>query len=119
MSYQCNHCASLFFKTLETRYIGGSQSILYKKRCKRCKYKCLVRKDIANGTCQTASIEEWAAGQTVSLPSAGKPCERGRVFISEYALQVSRSADESARYLKRLNHAANQGSPHDPTQTNH
>lgn len=119
MSYRCDNCASLFFKTLETRYIGESQSILYKKRCKRCKYKCLVRKDITSGSSQTASHAEWATGKTVTLSSAGKPCERGRVFISEYALQVSRSAEESARYLKRLNHAANQGSPHDPTQADH
>ncbi len=118
MSYRCEHCASLFFKTLETRYSQESHSVLYKKRCKRCKFKCLVRKDIDSGASQAATREEWHAAQKVSLPAHGKPCERGRVFISEYALQVSRSAEAGGRYLNRLDAATTQGLRHDTPQAN-
>jgi len=118
MSYRCEHCASLFFKTLETRYSQENQSVLYKKRCKRCKFKCLVRKDIASGASQAATREEWRLAQKVSLPISGKTYERGRVFISEYALQVSRSAEAGGRYLNRLDTATAQGLRHDAPQAN-
>ena len=68
MSYQCEHCQSLFFKTLVTRISAEHSAIFYKKRCKRCKFKYLLRKTIPNGQMTLATQKEWLAGVKVILP---------------------------------------------------
>lgn len=101
MSYRCENCQSLFFKTLETRLSGENEAILYKKRCKRCKYKYLIRKPATGGTVQTATPAEWAEGRKVNLAST-TVCERGKVFIGEYSSRVSRPVEETFQYLNRI-----------------
>lgn len=101
MSYRCDNCQSLFFKTLETRLCGEGEAILYKKRCKRCKYKYLIRKAVPGGQVHAASLIEWAGGTKIhTRPETIS--ERGRTFIGEYSRRASRPADETLPYLSRL-----------------
>lgn len=102
MSHRCAHCQSMFFKTLETRLLGGI--ILYKKRCKRCKFKYLLKKEAEGTQLLPANRDEWLSGQKVTLGD-GKTSERAKVFISEYSGRISRAAEDHTAYLKRLRHA--------------
>lgn len=107
MPYRCENCQSLFFKTLETRVLAENASILYKKRCKRCKFKYLVRKDMVVGRLQPASYEEWTLGSKVKNQSrqSAKVSERGRVFVSEYTVRISKAAEDPLPYLQKIQHA--------------
>jgi hypothetical protein len=104
MSYRCENCQSLFFKTLETRFLAENEAILYKKRCKRCKYKYLIRKNIGAGQMQTASYEEWLLGRKITLPAA-KISERAKIFVSEYTGRISQGADVPLTYLQTVRNA--------------
>lgn len=110
MSYRCENCQSLFFKTLETRLCGEGEAILYKKRCKRCKYKYLVRKAIPGGSVLAATQAEWAVSRKIQ-PQPEKMTERGRVFIGDYSRRTSRPVDETLHYLKQVD-AAEKGQTH-------
>jgi hypothetical protein len=104
MPHQCGNCRSLFFKTLETRIPPDGGAILYKKRCKRCKFKTLIRKELATGTVQDITHEAWLSAVKVSLPGS-RLVERGRVHISEYSSRISRAAESHAGYLKKIEQA--------------
>lgn len=110
MSYQCDNCQSLFFKTLETRVSGENSAILYKKRCKRCKYKYLVRKTIPSGQVALATYQEWLGGVKVNLPKAAGISERPKIMVGEYTQRVSKPADQLIPYLSRISRAEQGGS---------
>jgi hypothetical protein len=118
MSYRCKNCQSLFFKTLETRVLAENASILYKKRCKRCKFKYLVRKDIVAGQVQPATYQEWALAQKVASQPT-RTSERGRVFVSEYTGRVSCPAEEQLPYLHKLRRAQRQPLPENKGASEH
>jgi hypothetical protein len=107
MPFRCENCQSLFFKTLETRVLAENASILYKKRCKRCKFKYLIRKDVVAGRLQPASYEEWTLGSKIKNQStySKKVSERGRIFVSEYTERISRPAEEPLPYLQKIRQA--------------
>jgi hypothetical protein len=104
MSLKCANCDSLFFKTLETRVLESPVAVLYKKRCKRCKYKYLLKKELLSGHTSLIALSEWQAGRKVSR-AACKPVERGRVFVSEYTGRISRAAETTLPYLQRIRKA--------------
>lgn len=108
MSYRCENCQSLFFKTLETRFLAENEAILYKKRCKRCKYKYLVRKDISTSQVHTASYSEWTQGRKIAT-STTKVSERAKIFVSEYTGRMSQAADRSIHYLQAIRKTEEQG----------
>jgi DNA-directed RNA polymerase subunit RPC12/RpoP len=110
MSYQCDNCQSLFFKTLETRVSGENLAILYKKRCKRCKYKYLVRKTIPHGQIALATHQEWLGAVKVNLPPAAGICERPKIMVGEYTQRISKPADEMMPYLRQIRRAEQGGS---------
>ena len=112
MTFQCENCQSLFFKTLETRVSPEHMSILYKKRCKRCKYKYVVRKPIAGGVLVPASRMEWLEGVKVNLPVSEKHAERPKIMVGEYTRRISNPADETMPYYRKISRAE-QGELHD------
>ena len=95
MTFQCTHCQSRFFKTLETRFLPSSISLLYKKRCKRCKYKFLL-----HGT-QIIPRETWLEGHKVELQGS-RLADRARIFVSEYTRRISHLPEEQLAYLARV-----------------
>lgn len=105
MSYQCENCESLFFKTLETRICSENSAILYKKRCKRCKYKVLVRKAVPSGQVWPATHQEWLSARKVETPlqaGSAKISERPKILVGEYTQKVSKPAGETGGYLQRI-----------------
>ncbi len=106
MPARCDNCASLFFKTLETRVDPMDGALLSKKRCKRCKFKYLFALDPQSGTVQRVELSRWRAAEP--LVNDG----RARVFASEYTMRVSRGASEMGPYLERVARAA-RGGRHD------
>lgn len=104
MPHQCGNCQSLFFKTLETRLSANGSALLYKKRCKRCKFKYALGRQIPHGALQPTSWEEWRCGRKVG-GIATTPSERGRVFVSDYSEKVSRAADRTLGYLRKIQRA--------------
>lgn len=113
MSYHCENCQSLFFKTLETRLCSENPAILYKKRCKRCKYKYIIRKGLPNGQITPASREEWLEAEKVNLPGQASVSERGKILVSEYTRKVSNPADRVGAYLGKIRQAELGGCNHD------
>jgi transcriptional regulator NrdR family protein len=116
MSYRCEHCQSLFFKTLETRLLVENEAILYKKRCKRCKYKYFIRKTIGQNQMQSATYEEWTQGRKVVLPFK-RVSERSRIFVSEYTGRISQAAETPLEYLNRVRNAEEGRHPHGQPKT--
>jgi hypothetical protein len=106
MTFECAHCRGLYFKTLETRILSESEAILYKKRCKRCKYKVMLRKDGLTGATRAIGREEWLRGRKVTL-AGGRIAERTRIFIGEYSSRVSRAVDTQLPYLRKIAQAEN------------
>lgn len=102
MTLQCENCQSMFFKTLETRILPQSMSILYKRRCKRCKCKYIFRQETPDAPMRLAVLTDWEAGLKVSLPNA---CDRPRIFISEYSQRISGDAERSLPYLRKIRKA--------------
>lgn len=96
---QCSHCQNLFFKTLEIR-VSKASEILYKKRCKRCKYKHLVRKDALNHSFNVITFSEWHAAQKISMGGY-----RAQIFVSEYTRKISQAAERQTVYLNKIRHA--------------
>ena len=99
---RCGNCDSLFFKTLEVRLAkveaGAPVVMLYKKRCKRCKFKYLFRKPVTGGAMTLATHAEWLQGQ--KLPEGAET--RVRILASEYSQRVGRSAEKGGMYLEEL-----------------
>jgi hypothetical protein len=104
MSLQCANCRSLFFKTLETRILEESAALLYKKRCKRCKFKYLFKKDLSCGTVSEISLSEWQEGLTVHL-AGRRIADRARIFVSEYTGRISHAAEDQLAYLQKIRQA--------------
>lgn len=104
MSLRCENCRSLFFKTLETRVLENQALLLYKKRCKRCKYKYLLKKELPSGQISAVTLAEWQAGRKVNM-AGSKIADRARIFVSEYTSRVSHSADDQLSYLRKVKHA--------------
>ena len=105
MPYQCTHCQSLFFKTLEIRIHSTQKALLYKKRCKRCKFKCLVQRNSLQGSLMPATLTDWQSAhrvQTRQDPSTSS------VLVSEYTARISRSKEPPLDYLSRLARAQTQ-----------
>lgn len=113
-SSHCTHCGSRFFKVLETRFIDeftGSKptrslsdshiTMLYKKRCKRCKFKLIYEKKLPDGKTQPSSYERWQCGKSAETVAglSGRTC---RLFVGEYSQKVGRAADASISYLKHI-----------------
>lgn len=99
MPYQCAHCQSLFFKTLEIRIHSTQKALLYKKRCKRCKFKCLVQRNSLHGSLTPTTLADWQKAhkvQTQQGPSTSK------ILVSEYTTRISRSKEPPLDYLNRL-----------------
>lgn len=108
MSYQCENCQSLFFKTLETRISSENAAIYYKKRCKRCKYKYLVKKNIPQGPLRQASRLEWLKATKIQTSGAAGISERAKILVGEYTQKISNPTDRMQAYLRRI-HRAEQG----------
>ncbi len=110
----CTHCQSRFFKTLETRllpeeYTGaGRLTVLMKKRCKRCKFKFLFRKDYPSGRTGQIPRELWLQG--IRIPNGAVSVTDGnRLFAGDYSRKISRRAEESIDYIHRLRKLENRG----------
>jgi hypothetical protein len=101
MSYHCQNCQSLFFKTLETRIAEQGRALFYKKRCKRCKYKYLLRKELSLGTIKSISYEEWTTGSRIASHSS-RVSERPKILSSEYSQRISKTNDKTIDYLNKL-----------------
>lgn len=105
MPYQCGHCQSLFFKTLEIRVSPADNALLYKKRCKRCKYKYVLRKDSLQGALRLADILEWRqAGKQKTTVCTAQP----RLVVSEYTARISRASVPPLDYLNQIAQAQQQ-----------
>lgn len=103
----CTHCQSRFFKTLETRLLpeestgAGRLTLLLKKRCKRCKFKFLFRKDYPTGRTGLISRELWLQG--IRIPNGAISISDGnRLFTGEYSRKISRRAEQNISYMHRL-----------------
>jgi DNA-directed RNA polymerase subunit RPC12/RpoP len=105
MPYQCAHCQSLFFKTLEIRIHSTQKALLYKKRCKRCKYKYLVQRNSLQGSLMPASFSDWQKAHRVQGQKAPSTAS---VLVSEYTARISRSKEPPLDYLSRLARAQTQ-----------
>jgi hypothetical protein len=108
MSYQCDNCESLFFKILETRLCSENSAILYKKRCKRCKYKYLVRKTVPSGQVLQATHDEWLTARKIETPvknGRSRISERPKILVGEYTQKISNPAGETSGYLHRIQRA--------------
>lgn len=105
MTYRCGNCQSLFFKTLEIRVNDAGNALLYKKRCKRCKHKCVLRKNSLQGALQLSGIEDWRrARQSQSTVCAAAP----RLLVGEYTARISRAHTPPLDYLNRIAQAQRQ-----------
>ena len=102
MSYQCENCQSLFFKTLETRICSENSAIYYKKRCKRCKYKYLVRKTIPNGSMNQVSRQEWLDATKIQSAGPAGISMRAKILVGEYTQKISNPTDKMQAYLRRI-----------------
>ncbi len=110
---RCLNCDGRFFKTLETRILRPSDSLslseeeqssntvvlMMKKRCKRCKHKYFYRKDWPENKTQPIAYELWREGVKIANNVLSS---RGHVFASEYSKKISRHAEETIPYLKKL-----------------
>ena len=105
MSYQCENCRSLFFKTLETRLCRENSALYYKKRCKRCKYKYLVKKSIPSGSISPAAHAEWLGATKIQNSGSAKASERAKILVGEYTQKISNPADQMQAYLRRVQRA--------------
>jgi len=113
MSYQCENCQSLFFKTLETRLCAENSAILYKKRCKRCKYKYLVRKPVPAGQIAQATREEWLQASKIDTHATSngqsRIYERPKILVGEYTQKISSPAEAMRDYLRKIWRAEHRG----------
>lgn len=99
MPFQCDHCQSLFFKTLEIRVNQAGNAVLYKKRCKRCKHKFVLIKTSLQGALQVAEIAEWKQGRKAHATGGGSS---PRMIVSEYTARISRATTPPLHYLNRI-----------------
>lgn len=105
MPLRCDNCDSIFFKTLETRVGLLDDSLMSKKRCKRCKFKYLFSRNVHTGLTERIDYARWQQGERIAQDG------RARVFCSEYSQRISRHGEATARYLDRIRHA--EGRRHD------
>ena len=87
-----------------------SQTMFYKKRCKRCKHKFLLKKPVTTMRLSLAGRHEWLMAVKVTMP-ASRPetvCERPKILAGEYTQRVSQAADEVGFYLAKIRRAENQ-----------
>ncbi|MEB3245876.1 MAG: hypothetical protein VKJ06_07835 [Vampirovibrionales bacterium] len=121
-SHCCPNCSGRYFKTLEIRYAPTEPKehsppalplmLLYKQRCKRCKFKWIFKKTPALG---------WQLGTWLLWPSATRVASREspllkprkskrdgpvflehRAFVSEYTARLSHGKASNGRYLKKI-----------------
>lgn len=94
---RCLNCNSLFFKTLETRCLPRHNTLLYKKRCKRCKFKYFFRQDFPDRQVRPVPFELWQQGRRVESADG-----RMRIIIGEYSRRISQPCEKAAHYLDRV-----------------
>lgn len=106
MAYQCGNCHSLFLKTLEIRIHAAGNALLYKKRCKRCKHKQVLKRDSLQGGLKPATIKDWQNGRKAESPTAAvsQPC----LMVSEYTARISRAKEPPLDYLNHIMQARQQ-----------
>jgi hypothetical protein len=111
----CLNCHSIFFKTLEVRVLpfeiqallgedASQVTLLYKKRCKRCKHKYYYRKDFPGEATQPVAYSLWMSGRKINLPGA-RPDARPQLIASEYSKRVGHAAEDNLAYMRRLEKA--------------
>ena len=103
MTAQCENCHGMFFKTLESRFIPGEACLLTKKRCKRCKFKFMFRKDGVTGAVSRIDLEQWQ--QASKVPT----CVRGQIHISEYSRRIANRPEFTRGYLEQIRRAEGRG----------
>lgn len=108
MSFRCENCYGFFFKILETRVSVANQFVFYKKRCKRCKFKYVVRKHATVQGVQVATHQEWTEARKV-LSGKASVADRGKVFVSEYTSRISQAPEKTQVYLLQIQAAEKQG----------
>lgn len=105
MAYQCGNCQSLFLKTLEIRIHTAGNALLYKKRCKRCKHKQVLKRDSLQGALKPATLKDWQSGRKASsVATVSQPC----LMVSEYTARISRAKEPPLDYLNRIKQALQQ-----------
>lgn len=99
---RCLDCESVYFKTLEIRALTGRKeppALLYKKRCKRCKTKQFVKKNITTGAIELTTYEDFCRGDRIA-GAYELNNDRFRMMVSQYTRRISRPADEQIRWKK-------------------
>jgi hypothetical protein len=114
MPYQCGNCQSLFLKTLEVRVHVAGNALLYKKRCKRCKFKCLLQKTSLQGPLQPTTPDDWQRGRKVRETAC---VGHARMMVGEYTARISRAKEPPLDYLNRIAQVQRQDTLHE-TQKN-
>lgn len=100
MAYHCTHCGSLFLKTLELRIRLDVKALLYKKRCKRCKFKHLLQRTSPHAPLEAISHAIWQQAQVV--PGTQVIASQAHTSASEYTQRVRQAAESALPYLKQL-----------------
>jgi hypothetical protein len=108
MPYQCANCHGIFLKTLEIRIHAEGNAVLYKKRCKRCKFKYVLRKTSLQGALQPASVMEWKNARKPDTATGLLPTG-SRMIVSEYTQRISRASEPPLTYLRQIQRAVCQG----------
>ncbi len=99
---RCHNCHSVFFKTLDVRILknktqkSAPPDLLYKKRCKRCKFKYFFLKSLPSGRTEPATFELWSQGEPIKESVSVRP----KILVSEYTQRVSQPADTLIPYLQ-------------------
>ncbi len=102
----CPHCGSRFFKTLELRYTvvrKTIRSVLYKRRCKRCKQVLFIRLQSRLGKPVTAFTEasDWNNAYKVSSEPILFKSSVYCPLVSEYTRLIRASVEDVFERLLR------------------
>lgn len=105
---RCLECNSAFFKTLEIRVPldvdcsdASEKRVYYKKRCKRCKHKFFVEKNLNDKTTRYIAHHLWEEGIRVAT---GYELNNGgfQIMVGEYTRRMSRNPESFNRYMKKM-----------------
>lgn len=113
---RCLECNSAFFKTLEIRVPLETMSkkqtqrryqpapdkiVYYKKRCKRCKYKFFIEKNLSTRETKFIPFKRWEEAVRVAT---GYELNNGgfQIMVGEYTRRMSKNPESFNRYLKKI-----------------
>ncbi|MGE0201394.1 MAG: hypothetical protein AB7P76_10550 [Candidatus Melainabacteria bacterium] len=100
---RCPNCSAVFFKTLGTRIVSATANVgitlVYKKRCKRCKLKYFFIRHLPENRTELTHYETWCQAREICELGVTAPGPM-RVTAGEYTRRVARGSDQTGGYLR-------------------